>query len=220
MKITFSMPWESGRNRASAAGGTALSLLAANALTLVLALVEGWDLASVLGVYWAQSVIIGIFQVFKILDLRNFTTDGMTQNGRPVPATRASQVQAALFFAFHYGFFHFVYLAFLLSQFHLAAHAPRYFPFAVGAFFANHLYSYLGNREEDRERKQNLGSVFFFPYARIVPMHLIIVSGAFLAGNAVALAVFLALKTVADLVMHRAEHRLGSAADRRVSIPG
>ena len=47
----------------------------------------------------------------------------------------------------------------------------------------------------------------FFPYARIVPMHItIVIGGAFLANQA-ALFMFLALKTIADIAMHVSEHR-------------
>jgi hypothetical protein len=226
MKITFTSSRGTKRETLLTIGGVSgvsgesgVSLLAANALTLVLAVVQKWDLASLMGVYWAQSVTIGVFQVFKILGLRNFTTDGFTQGGRTVPATRASLRSAAGFFAIHFGFFHFVYLGFLLGPFHLASHIDRYFGFAAAAFFANHLFSYLRHREEDRRRRQNLGTVFFFPYARIVPMHLIIIGGAFLANNTIAVVAFVLLKTVADLVMHGIEHRPASPADNRAPIP-
>ena len=43
-----------------------LSLLAANIITIILAILENWDLATILFIYWAQSVIIGIFTVFTL----------------------------------------------------------------------------------------------------------------------------------------------------------
>lgn len=51
----------------------------------------------------------------------------------------------------------------------------------------------------------------FFPYARIIPMHLtIIFGGMFLylgIGSVFVLVLFLGLKAVADLIMHIIEHR-------------
>ena len=47
----------------------------------------------------------------------------------------------------------------------------------------------------------------FFPYLRILPMHLtIIVGGAIGSAGTGALLFFLVLKTIADVIMHRIEH--------------
>jgi len=63
---------------------------------------------------------------------------------------------------------------------------------------------------QDLAGTPNIGTLMFLPYARIVPMHLVIVAGAVWTGRAsgLALASFVALKTGADLIMHRAEHRM------------
>jgi len=44
----------------------------------------------------------------------------------------------------------------------------------------------------------------FFPYARIIPMHLTIIFGMLLGKGAIVL--FLTLKTLADMIMHVLEH--------------
>ena len=44
-----------------------MSLIAANLLTIAFAIIGNWDLATVLFIYWAQSVIIGIFTVVSLL---------------------------------------------------------------------------------------------------------------------------------------------------------
>jgi len=44
-----------------------ISLIIANIITIVLAITENWDLATVMFIYWAQSVIIGIFTVVSLL---------------------------------------------------------------------------------------------------------------------------------------------------------
>lgn len=71
-------------------------------------------------------------------------------------------------------------------------------------FFLNHLFSYLYNRPKDT-KKQNIGSLMFYPYARIIPMHLTIIFGP--ACN-LSLPLFLLLKTIADVIMHSVEHNV------------
>ena len=74
------------------------------------------------------------------------------------------------------------------------------------AFFANHLFSYVMNRNRAGKRIPNIGSMMFFPYVRIMPMHVFIVVGALAAGPHFALVFFLILKTLADEAMHAIEH--------------
>ena len=61
---------------------------------------------------------------------------------------------------------------------------------------AKNLYCLIRNRTED----VNIGAMFFLPYARVVPMHLMILMPQFLhiSGN----AIFLVLKTLADVIMY------------------
>jgi hypothetical protein len=201
------------------------SLLFSNLLTIVLAVVQGWRLADVMWVYWGQSVVIGYFNWRRIRALQRFSTDGFTVNDHPVDPTPATKRQVALFFAVHYGFFHFVYLVFLLSfpfdtqrsviphsPFPGQADTPR--PDVLGiavctlAFAVNHAFSYRHNLESDLRRVPNIGTVMFFPYARILPMHLTLILGGFFGAvsSVLPLVVFLVLKTLADLIMHLVEH--------------
>ena len=46
----------------------------------------------------------------------------------------------------------------------------------------------------------------FWPYARILPIHLTIILGTGVMDGSHALILFLGLKTAADLVMHAIEH--------------
>ena len=188
------------------------ALIASNVVTLVIALVEDWSLAPLLLIYWSQSVIIGGFHVRRLLNLREYTTAGLKLNGRRVEVGPRAQRQIAGFFALHYGFFHFVYLVFVLSgiAFDDGETTIAWWGLAGAmlVFAVNHYFSYLQNRELDRRGKPNIGTMLFLPYARIVPMHLLIVMGATLGGGSrTALTVFIVLKTLADAVMHVVEHR-------------
>jgi hypothetical protein len=183
------------------------SLLLSNLVVIVLALVQGWDISILLWGYWFQSVIIGLFQFKRILDLKDFDAKGVVLNGKPVQSTKAIKVFIACFFLFHYGFFHLVYSIFLIDL----VQPQAWFPVLItaGIFFINHLYSYLVNKEEDRQKRQNIGKMMMRPYLRIFPMHLILLFGWILiVVKPVALAVFLLLKTVADIASHSFEHKL------------
>lgn len=196
---------------------TLFSLILSNLITIGFAFALNLDIMTILWVYWCQSVIIGLFNFFRILSLKNFSSRGLKVNGRGVETTSAIKVMLAFFFAFHYGFFHLIY-AFFLGAFTfanmtgttlLSASAFGYIGFMAFIFFANHLFSFLYNLKKD-VGKQNIGRVMAYPYARIIPMHLtIIFGGMFLvtgAGGPIVLVFFLGLKTLADVAMHFSEH--------------
>ncbi len=66
--------------------------------------------------YLLQSIIIGLFQAKKILDLKVFSTEGFKMNNHAVEPTRATQWKVVLFFLVHYGIFHSVYAGFILGE--------------------------------------------------------------------------------------------------------
>jgi hypothetical protein len=191
---------------------SAASLVLANLLTVVLALWQGWDLAPLMWVYWFQSVVIGIFNFVRILCLGRFSTKGVKINDRPVDPTRSTKFQTAFFFLFHYGFFHFVYMVFLGVERPLEGAETGLVFVCVAAFLLNHAYSFIHNRESDRRKVRNIGTLMMFPYARIIPMHLTIIFGGMMAGGVATLLLFLGLKTAADVVMHAVEHHMKSAS--------
>lgn len=183
-----------------------VSLLVSNLLVIILAVVQKWDTSTVLWVYWIQSIIIGFFQFLRILSLKKFSTNNFKINNQLVSPSTQTKTFTAFFFAFHYGFFHFIYAIFL---FNLFTNQPLDFNnlFIGGLIFLlNHAFSFSQNRIMDEYKIQNIGTLMFSPYARIIPMHLIIVFGAILGQS--ILIVFLLLKTLADLIMHTVKHKV------------
>ncbi len=186
-------------------------LVVLNGVTIYLALSEGWSLATIMWIYWIQSVTIGVFHFIRILQLEKFSMEGVKVNGKEIPVT-ASEVWVkgffASFFALHYGIFHLVYLVFLIVGIFapvFGSGMPEWKEVGLVSlfFFANHLFSFVFNQQRD-SHKQNIGTVMMYPYARILPMHLTIIIGAFVN----ALPLFLILKALADAVMHVFEHAL------------
>ncbi|MBI4067056.1 hypothetical protein HY407_01630 [Candidatus Gottesmanbacteria bacterium] len=128
-------------------------------------------------------------------------------NDYPLTPSKKTKTFAAFFFAFHYGMFHIVYASFLLFLFTRSLHTGDVFSILLGGFifFINHLFSYIQNKDIDEKSPQNLGKVFIAPYARILPMHFILIIGATI--SEATLIIFLILKTLVDLIFHSFKHR-------------
>jgi hypothetical protein len=186
-------------------------IILGNIITIVLAIAQQWPMGQILWVYWGQSVMIGVINFFRILSLKEFTTDGMKQNGQPVPETQSAKKSIAFFFAIHYGFFHFVYFIFLwqdLPLSRLPASELMLLLLLIFGFFSSHGFSYRYNLDKDfKDKKPNLGTIMFYPYLRIIPMHLTIIFGSMMFSTA-SLVFFMLLKTAADAGMHMVEHHL------------
>jgi len=206
-------------------------ILVVNVITLLWALWQQWSVLQLLWPYWIQSLIIGWYARQRILKLDAFCTEGMRVNGRRVEATPATARQTANFFALHFGGFHVVYLIFLValtsttdaagnimvtnestgvrSEVHIGhVHALDFFAYAVLAFgyWRTHRASHAEHVAFDLGNRPKLGTLMMLPYARVLPMHLAIILAVAVGSGAIGL--FVLLKTVADVVMHKVEHRL------------
>lgn len=181
------------------------TLILSNIMVICVALYEGWGLYATMAIYWMQSVIIGIFNVAKILSLNPSTT--ITGPLRKIAG--AGNILMALFFAFHYGLFHFGYYELLRGSFKKID--PRLLLTTAAVFFLNHLFSFIYNFKND-SRFEDVGRIMFIPYERIMPMHVTIIFGTMIMfalkerGESAALLFFLLLKTTADVRMHVLEH--------------
>jgi hypothetical protein len=194
------------------------AILAANVLTLVIAVWRDWSMIELVFPFWMQSIVIGFYARRRILKLRQFTTDDMLVNGKRVDPTAKTQRWIANFFTLHYGLFHLFYLMFIgvfvgSGSADAAPAEPqlveqRYIYAAIAlSFLISHGASHREHVAADLAGKPNIGTLMFIPYIRIVPMHLTIMLGA-MAGGASAIYAFMALKTAADLGMHWVEHRV------------
>lgn len=192
--------------------GPLSGILLGNAVTLAAAVSQHWSPLPVMLIYWGQSVAIGVANVVRMMLLKDFTTQGLTSGGRPVPETAAGKRMIATFFAFHYGMFHFVYLLFL---FHgplgrLDPHTAEMVVGNVALFAGSHLWHVISVHGDDYRGRPNLGTLMFYPYLRILPMHLAIILGSALPGG--ALPLFIALKTASDFGMHAVERHVFRSA--------
>ena len=185
---------------------SAFSLIAANLVTIELALLGRWELAHVMRIYWWQSVIIGAFHFIRLLMLKHFHMEGPDESGEIVEPTVDQKIKNALAFVLAYGWMHVGYMWFIRG---LPAERPDYpylLPIAVVAFGVNHLFSFLRNVESDSRKWRSLPGMVRLAHWRVLPMHAMMMLGAWFGPARFPVAFFLVLKTVADVVMHDQEH--------------
>lgn len=179
---------------------TLFSLVSANLVTMLLALTQHWDLATVVWVYWGQSVAYGVVCCLRLLagESSKEYAHGWLDSAARFVANAAS----TLFFLLHYGAFHFIY-ADVLMRFQGLPPSSAYEPiaFGIGAFFLHHLGSFVFHRWGKREASQ----AFSNPYYRILPMHFFLV---FAPVFREALLGFLLIRAGVDVATHVLEHRL------------
>ena len=211
-KIKFSELWK----QIDFTKTSTFSLIFSNLVVIFFAIIDGISANEVLWIYWSQSVIIGIFNFIKMITLKNFSTEGFRQNGKTVMPTRATAITSAIFFLFHYGFFHLIYAVFLgsfsaISYTQSSGSDTNYIFISSAIFFISYLIEFINANKEDKSELPNIGKIMFAPYARIIPMHLTIILGGFVGAaggffssntNLAIILLFTIIKTVVDLITH------------------
>lgn len=158
---------------------------------------------NVVWVYWFQSIIIGLFNFLLLLTIKNMDATGFKLNNQPV--TAQNKGCAAWFFLVHYGIFHLVYAVFLLVLFGVKLLDLKLLLIGVVAFFIESILNYIRQKQMESRVAARISTLFFMPYLRIIPMHLMILLPAFLGWQPSLL--FLVLKMAADLLSFVLYHR-------------
>jgi len=149
-----------------------LALLVSNLVAAAFAWLDGWDLAELMPLYWFQSAVIGAFNFLRILSFRRFDPTGLRINRQPIDDSKNSQFKVAFFFLFHYGMFHFGYYAFIAEKFPNASILPVAAVISAASFLLHHSLAFWQQHKADLHSRPDIGTAMFFPYARILPMHL------------------------------------------------
>jgi hypothetical protein len=152
---------------------------------------------SIVWMFWCQSVLIGIFNFLDLLTTKSVDAKGFTMNDQPVDPQK-SRGCYSFFFLFHYEFFHFVYFIFLIVQLGAASIDVSFLKFALAALTVNLVIDFIRHKQEYKNHQPRLSTMFFLPYLRIIPMHLMILVPSFL--NIKPSLVFLVLKALFDVV--------------------
>ncbi len=196
-------------------------LLIVNLIPLVGAVFWGWNVFTLLILYWLENGIVGVFNVLKMA-LAQGPLD--TRAGTPEVVTRVARLTLIPFFIVHYGIFWVVHGVFVLSLPLFTglgstadqgeAVGPRWDFVVWGALAlaishgASFVFNYLGRGEY---RTARLGLLMFSPYVRLVALHVTIILGGMLSialGSPVgSMIVLVAIKIAIDLALHVREHR-------------
>jgi Family of unknown function (DUF6498) len=203
------VPPKAGDAAPSAAlDGSIWLLLAVNVATLAVAYWQQWPLTQLMLLYWVQSIAIGVSYVMRIQALEKFSTEGFEIDGQQAQPTPETKAQVVFGIVVPFGFVHALYLGLLYMGAKVLAKTPLRFDLwllaCVLAFALNHYWSYRYNRELDRQGTPNIHALMGIPYVRVVPMHLMLVTGAFASHLVLVWGV---VKILADVAMHIVEHR-------------
>ncbi len=205
------------------------ALIGANLVPLVGVLFFRWEVFPIVFVFWLENVIVGAFNVLKILTAP-----------APNPASLTARFVLAPFFTFHYGLFCFVHGVFVMVLFGRDVVPTHAFPgpalmletvsrlglwWAVAGLAASHGVSFVSNYLRGGERlRTSMLQLMQQPYGRIVVLHLAILGGGFLimalGSPWYGLALLVLLKMGLDLRAHLAERRKFAEADPAVPPAG
>ncbi|MHC4753826.1 MAG: DUF6498-containing protein [Planctomycetota bacterium] len=186
-----------------------LFLILSNLIVIGWAIKEKWDIVFVLWLYWAQSLIIGIFWFLKITSHPDlFYIPFGSGINEHADFDIFQRLRTAFSFLFAYCFAHFIFIKLVyLGVFgRLTGEFPvREFTVICVVFVINQIFTYAEDLHIP-QRPVSFASFVALPFLRVIPMFGIIVVGVSLQeynpdGQDV-LILFLLLKTVADVVMH------------------
>ena len=207
-----------------------LALLLANLLPLFGVLWLGWDVGSIVVLYWVENLIVGAYTVLRMLTVG-----------------KLGALPRIAFFCLHYGSFCAIHGLFVLklTQFagldetgaaayhwpgplvllekfialvrQILAAAPDQFLWACLALLISHgasfLLLFLGQQEY---RHRTVKQLMTAPYRRVAVLHMTVIAGGFLVkqlGSPLGLLLALvALKTGMDIMLHIRSHRRPGAA--------
>jgi hypothetical protein len=208
---------------------SSIALILANLVPLYGAVFAGWNIFSIMFLFWLESAVIGFFTVRKMLkaegdpaSFAQFKINGkvVNQESSKFPNPFSAKLFYVPFFAFHYGMFMFVHLIFLViffgpHQWINKASSTSFDTFGILLGFASlvfsHAFSYYSNFIGKKEYQVvSADQLFMSPYPRIIVMHLTIIFGGMLmlmsGYSAAGLALMVILKIVTDLAAHLFEH--------------
>jgi len=189
------------------------SLIVTNIIVIILAIVQNWDYPTLIYLYLAQSVIIGIFHFLKVWLILNKNTSIFNNN----KFTLSFILIIIIFFFFIFVYYqilpillYFSYCFSLFSPmesgFTCVASRPNinlYFYLGIILFFINHLISFISNFE--KVNNESITKIMLSPIIRIIPIHIILIIGLFFGKSQII--IFLILKSIIDIFTHNYIHK-------------
>lgn len=187
-------------------------LLVANAIPIVGVLFLGWTVFPLVLLYWLENVVVGAFNVAKMLT---------AQPGQP--ALWVGKVFIVPFFIVHFGMFTFIHGVLLVALLGPKATHPfdlldtiipairdNKLEWAVLSLVVSHGMSFFWNYIKNGEyQRATLNTLMGQPYVRVMVLHFTVLFGGWivmtLGSPLPALVLLIVLKTAVDLRGHKAE---------------
>lgn len=190
-------------------------LVAVNMVPLIGVLFLGWSLSAIMLLYWSENVVIGFYNVLRMIAARGRPDGTTTSGGKPV--TMRQKPFMIMFFIIHYGIFTLVHGVFVISLFGSDLGSAVELLFMVALLFLSHGVSFARNFiGKGVYRRVAFDRLFWQPYTRVVVMHITIIIGGGVAVSigapTLAILVMVVLKIGADLLSHLSEHKKLAAA--------
>lgn len=182
-----------------------LALIAANLVPLAGVLLFGWDLGTLMVLFWAESGIIGLYHLLKLVVVQRWLA-----------------LFAGPLFLSHYGAFmavHFLFIYELFVSQHTTLDSSltdvgrfllTLWPALLALMLSHGLSFFLNFIGHGEYRDKDLRTRMREPYDRIMIMHFTVIVGgglSLLLGNpTAALVLLVALKIATDITAHRRQH--------------
>lgn len=193
-----------------------LFVVMGNLVPLIGLLFFGWETFPLMLLFWCENVLIGLFNVLRMLTARPRDKLAWAAKAFLVP-----------FFCIHYGMFTLVHGVFVMGFFGGAFRKGASFPglegfvqailehqlgwavlFIAGGYAASFFWDYLRSGEYEQAKLRDLMQE---PYGRVVVLHLTILGGAFLLAMlrtpSVVLILLVGLKMALDIRRYRKRQR-------------
>lgn len=207
---------------------SSISIVFVNLVPLFGAVFLGWDLTTLLIIYWSENIAIGFWNIFKLLkaprvnDKNNkyhISFEDMTKEeiDRVNNSSNLAGIKLSytLFFMVHYGLFttvhgFFIFTIFLQSTTNFLLYLPG-IVFSFILIFLSHGFSYFVNYIGRKEYEDtSLTELMIKPYKRIFITHFVVILAyGVLQGFTDLLltaVILIVIKTVGDLIFHNIEH--------------
>lgn len=188
-----------------------ISLIFFNLLPLYGVNYRGWNLFSILLIYWLENFVIGFYNLLKISKAAKPSREPVTVNYGSRKIKTFAVESYIVFFFIHYGIFTTAHGMVLFSIF--KSPAPVFeIALVLFSLFVSHGISYHTNFIGKEEYLHiSPSEQMFAPYYRVVVMHVTVLAGAVFiksTGSPISVLVILVLvKTVVDLILHFSEHK-------------
>lgn len=191
-------------NRVDILRPSVLLLISMNLIPLVGVLLLDWNIGFIMLLYWMETVVIGVFNIPKMLSAR------LPPQGETKRVGLAGGLFFAAFFTVHYGGFNLGHYVFLKDMFDLPPIGLDVLIALAGLTLSHGVslaVNWFGKREYE---KTDPGVQMFKPYGRVILMHVVIIVSGFLVlgfkGALPVLILLIILKTYADVVAHIKGH--------------